>query len=184
MDQKINMADFKNAKRTVETIMGVTTAIKKIDLAVLGQCPVKAQKVNDFIDFLDAIVSEAEVVVSQAKNQFEARPVDLVNAAVSRVCAIPQDIFLDEKTIQNLIERHKMQIEVLEKQGFDDKQAKAISPYPQAEIDEHTANVAALKVELKNLEEFLSDPLLCDEKLLDGAKLEPYLQHQQQNHQA
>ncbi|MDI1277291.1 hypothetical protein [Methylobacter sp.] len=178
MNSKITMEGFKNAQYAVGVIAEVTTSLKKLDFGTLKQCPIKSKKVSDFIGFLSNLADEYEKVVSQAKIQHEARPQHLINAASHRVCAIPGAIDLEQKRAQSQINQHDTKTSELQNQGFNERQILEILPYPQAELDEHEVNINNLKAEQKNLEQFLSDQLLCDTSLLEGAKLEPYLQHQ------
>lgn len=180
MSNKISMADFKAAKHAINVIGEVTAGIKKIDFAMLNRCPVKAKKFSDFTAFLSTLSDEVETVVNQAKAQHEARPRHLINAASLRASSIPQAIELEQKSAQGVIEFHYKKTDELTKQGFAEKEIESILPYPQAELDEHEANISNLKSEQKNLEQFLSDQLLCDINLLKGAKLEPFLQGQNQ----
>lgn len=130
------------------------------------------------------IIEDSEAIVSQAKAQYEARPMHLISAASKRLLSIPGEIEREEKTIQDLDRNHGRKVEELRKQGFTEKEIVSISPFPQAEIDTHKDNIVAMKAELNNLEEFLSDQILCNTDLLKNAKLEPYLQHSQQADQA
>lgn len=180
MSNKITMTDFKAAKHAVGVVSEATSGIKKIDFSMLGRCPKKAKKISDFAGFLARLADELEAVILQGQQQYENRPMYLINAASNRVCAIPQAIMLEEKNAQSLIEQHSKKVDELTKQGFGDKEIESILPYPQAELDEHEANISNLKSEQKNLEQFLSDQLLCDINLLKGAKLEPFLQGQNQ----
>jgi hypothetical protein len=180
MSKPITMKEFKQAENAMSSIITVTSAIKKLDFGMLGQCPVKAKKFSDFTAFLSTLIDEAETVVNQAKAQHEARPRHLINAASMRASSIPQAIELEQKSAQGVAELHYKKTDELKKQGFGEKEIESILPYPQAELDEHEANVSNLKSEQKNLEQFLSDQLLCDINLLKGAKLEPFLQGQNQ----
>ncbi|MGZ4088827.1 MAG: hypothetical protein ACXVPD_15240 [Bacteroidia bacterium] len=147
---------------------------------MLAQCPVKAKKFSDFTAFLSTLIDEAETVVNQAKTQHEARPRHLINSASLRASSISQAIELEQKSAQGVTEFHYKKTDELKRQGFGEKEIESILPYPQAELDEYNANISSLKTELKNLEAFLSDQLLCDVSLLKNAKLEPYLQNQKE----
>jgi hypothetical protein len=180
MKKAISMAEFKRTERALSSISNVTSAMKKLDFGMLGQCPVKAKKVSDFTAFLNTLADEVEAVVIQGKKQYDNRPMHLINAASQRLFAIPDAIMVEEKTAQSLIEQHSKKVDELKKQGFGEKEIESILPYPQAELDEHNANISSLKTELKNLEAFLSDQLLCDVSLLKNAKLESFLQNQKE----
>lgn len=180
MSNKISTADFKAAKHAVSAISEATSGIKKIDFAMLGRCPKKAKKISDFAGFLARLADEFEAVIVQGQQQYENRPIRMINAASLRASSIPQAIELEQISAQRVSELHHKKTEELTKQGFEEKEIESILPYPQAELDEHSANIISLKTELKNLEAFLQDQLLCDTSLLEGAKLEPYLQNQKE----
>jgi hypothetical protein len=180
MSNKISMADFNAAKQAVSVINEVTASIKKIDFAMLGRCPVKAKKVSDFAGFLTKLAGEHEALILQGQQQYENRPMRLISAASSRMFEIPREIELEQKTAQSLINQHSTKTNELQRQGFNERQISEILPCSQAELDEHEANISNLKSEQRNLEQFLSDQLLCDINLLKVAKLEPFLQGQNQ----
>lgn len=175
------MAVSKNeligARQSKQILELAIAALKAINTQSLNYDPYSMEKLSSFITWLQKFEAKADAIISQAQSQYENRPLHLINAAAIRVNAILSDIELHQKTAELKISAHQSKVEEMKKRGFSSAEIEAITPYPQAELNEHESAISALKVERKNIETFLASSPAFDVSLLDQSKLIPYLQY-------
>jgi hypothetical protein len=177
MNRIIDKNEYKQAQLTTHSVSAVIGALKKVDFAMLGQCPIKAKHVSDFAALMSQINNEAKAVIVEAQAQFNERPIRLINAASLRLMEIYRRIELERKTAESIIEDYDAKVKELHNKGFGEQEIARILLYPQAEIDAHNSNASLMEIEFKNLEAFLADAPRYDRVFLEGAKLESFLQH-------
>lgn len=177
MTNLVNKNDLAGAHRSKQLLDPAIEALKKINVQALGFDPYSLEKVSAFIAWLEKFGSKADATITQGRLQYENRPRGLITAALLRMSTIPPLIESEQKTIQRKTENHKAKTEELQKQGFGPEEIVGILQDPQNENDGHAANIAALRNEQRNLEDFLASGPIYNTDLLDMEKLAPFLQN-------
>jgi len=175
--KSINKSELQTAHHIKQRISRAIAALQKID-AQSVRCVENHEKIKTFIGWLESFVSQADIVIYEAQNQYENRPQSLIVAASSRYYSIAEEISREEKTIQLELDGYHCKVEELRKKNFTAKEIEGLIIYPQATLDQHEQNIIALKNEYANIERFNGGAPFYDVSLLDISKLAPYLQHQ------
>jgi hypothetical protein len=176
MTTTINKNDLSNARYTKQLVSPAIEALRKITPHAVG-CVEAHEKIIEFASWLQKFSLQADDVISFGNAQYEARPQALINAAALRMSLIPSDIEREQQAIVSKISSHEAKSKEMQKQSFTSEEISNILPYPQIEIDGHTAAILNLKSELQKTGKFLSSAPVYDVSLLDLEKLSPYLQH-------
>ncbi|MFI3119399.1 MAG: hypothetical protein QX203_05440 [Methylococcaceae bacterium] len=125
---------------------------------------------------LDEVIGQANKVVNAVESAHQQRPVELINKAATRLSMIHNSIDRERALSGGLTEAHQSKVTELKKQGFTDTEINSIVPYPQSEIDAHTAKIECLKAERAGIEAFLKDAPRYDQSLLALSDLSCLLQ--------
>jgi len=174
---KVTMTDLKNAHQSKQQLVPAIDALQRITTEAVG-CAEAHENIKLFCAWLQEFSSTASEVISLAQSQYDERPLELIQAANTRLHKIPDEILLRQKNSQFATEAHEAQMFELKHRGFNSEQIANIVDDPSLEIERNTAEIIELEAEREHILAFLADAPRFQLDLLKGTTLETFLKQE------
>lgn len=167
----VSPAQYRAAHNAATRINGAIASLQRIDSQTLNQDADAITRLTEFTQFLTDIYERNKATIARGDEQFERRPIELINKAASRLNQIPRDIELEQKTFAARVDTRRQKVEELGKKFSDAEIERIIPPISQDEINASRSRIEALKTEKATIEAFLADSPRYDITLLSNTGL-------------
>jgi hypothetical protein len=169
----VSPSQYREAHNAATRINGAIASLQRIDSQTLNQDADAITRLAEFTQFLTDIYKQNKATIAKGDEQFDRRPIELINKAAARLNQIPRDIELEQKTFAARLDTRRQKVEELSNRFSPSEVVKIVPPVPQSEVDASAAVIAGLEAEAEDIKKFLADSPRYSTELLKHTSIYP-----------
>ncbi len=148
--------DIINAQRKIDAILPVSLALYALtEKSELVLNPEKATKISDFSFWLDGLIEDDWTIAEYAAQVIAENFPDTITAVKARLKQIENDIFLENRAIELLVELNNVRYEQLMAKGFLGSEIANIHQDATSELSRHFSIINSYRSEAEHLQAYL-----------------------------